>query len=166
MNMLHKFGHKVLTFGRKTVLHPFGAMILLLIALTSALIHFHPDTHFVHFDASILAFIAVTFLLALLFMMSRTKWRGWTLLSAGLVTTFMADASLYGLSALTSFGYEPLFREDIVSFIRAAFIVGGLWILMGLVQEWWLEQPPEQRTIRYIITHPLNIFRVRKDRST
>lgn len=120
--------------------HPLALLILLGTLFVSIVVFTHSNSYVATFDEYILAFIATVFFLAAAFMIHGTKWYRWTYLSSGLLATFLADMMLYGAAAYTAF-HQPFMWYDVyLLFVRALFVVGGTWVLIGMFMDWYEER--------------------------
>jgi len=121
-------------------------MTLMLLAAAGMIIALAYTHTLGSYDAIILTFISVVYCLGALFMIGQTRWRDWTILGSGLVATFTADALVYGLFASNLYreGNDriPFYQEGLV-IARSLFVVGGTWVIIGMLVETWLLFPPE-----------------------
>jgi hypothetical protein len=130
--------------------HPLALMFVTILTLMAMLIAFHQTTNNT-FDAYILIAVSIVFGLSALFMLLHTQWQKWTVLGSGLVATFLGDAFLYGILGTDDFfNISSALRGFILLNVRTLFVVGGTWILVGLLQEAWIDMNPYHKA--YILS--------------
>lgn len=139
------------TFLEHNILkHPLSLLFVFVTTLFAILYGLHlADTG--DYDWYILVFISSVYTSSVLFMLIQTPWAKWTILGSGMVATFSADAILYGLFAANQIlGHRITGYEFGLGLVRALFIMGGIWLVIGMVQDAWLDQSERsyQRWIR------------------
>jgi hypothetical protein len=84
-------------------------------------------------DGGILLGMGLAFVVALAFLVGYT--RVWTLRGLGQVATYLGDATLYLILGAANLGWRGPLRDWEANTIRAAFVVGGAFLVCGL--GWW-----------------------------
>jgi hypothetical protein len=93
----------------------------------------HPRT----FDAVLLSFISIVSGIVVLVMAIKTKWHSWSILASGLIGTFLAISVLFAQAVVSYRIGEYGVRPHILVFARSLLLVGGVWVIVGFLQEWW-----------------------------
>lgn len=136
--------------------HSLGLMAFIAMLLFTVLIVTHVGETL---DLPLLIFITFVFSVSSLFMIVRTKWTNWTILSAGLLGTFLADALVYGNVALARHIGPYDFYITGITIARSFFVVAGFWVLVGITQEWLYEQCVCRSLIISFLRHPIRTIR-------
>lgn len=91
------------------------------------------------FDPALLTITSLGYLAGAISITARTKIRMWSILGSGLLATFLADA-IYWFSILQIKLEHHWFithAGQLVTWVRALFFVGSIFVVFGLGQEWW-----------------------------
>lgn len=115
--------------------HPLIVLVTLVTITLIALLRAGEAQTKHYFDPPMLAVISLAYFSAALMMMSRTGWRLWTVLGAGLLATILGDAVLYAYILAPRIGVELPFREERLALIRALLVIGGPFVIAGLIRE-------------------------------
>jgi hypothetical protein len=137
MKKLKKFERLLTGILVSTVYHPLALMLvavtLSFLLITMSGISSHPRA----FDAVLLSFISIVAAIVVLVMAIKTKWHAWSILSSGLIGTFLAISVLFAQAVLSYKIGDFKARPHVLVFVRSLLIVGGLWVIVGFLQEWW-----------------------------
>ncbi len=127
--------------------HPLVWLVILTAVAIIILKHITPDQNSRLFIPAVMTTISCMYALAALSMVVRTRLWCWSILSAGLLGTFVADA-VWWMSLYQNGRGQPWFvehKDNLLIFVEALFAVGSVFVVVGLVQEWWRERC-ERRT--------------------
>lgn len=130
-----RYLHTAHRWASRLLVHP---LFLLLIFTISLFLFLQVSDVEGTYDSKILLFIGAVYLISSIFMVIQTRWDRWTVLSAGMFATFLGNALLYLATAVASLGHERWFMSGLLIAIRSLFVVGGVWVLSGIAQEWWI----------------------------
>lgn len=119
----------------RSIVHPLLVLVILVATVIGLLQVIDEAWATRYFDPPMLTVIVVAYLTAALVMLTSTGLRGWTVLSAGLLATMLGDAMLYAYILMPQVGIAVPFEEVWVAMIRALLVVGGPFVLAGLVRE-------------------------------
>lgn len=91
------------------------------------------------FDLLALIVISITYTLAVVSMVVRTGWSRWSTLGAGLLATMAGDALFYTyiLTGTHPLPFRVLHHEETVVLVRDLFLIGGVFVSIGLAKEVW-----------------------------
>lgn len=120
---------------KRPSVHPIIVLVTLIAITLVTLLSFGEAQTKRYFDPPMLAVISLAYASAALMMMSRTGWRLWTVLGSGLLATMLGDAILYAYILAPRIGFEFPFREERLALIRALLVIGGPFVLAGLIRE-------------------------------
>lgn len=120
---------------KRSLFHPLVILLVLIASVLIALLIPDEEQTKRYVDSPMLTIISLAYLSAAIVMVSRTGWRLWTVLGAGLLATMLGDALLYAYILIPRLGIEVPFRPVWLEMIRACLVVGGPFVLAGLIRE-------------------------------
>lgn len=138
--------------------HPIVVIVVLIAATILTLSRFTELQTKGSFDPLMLLLMVTSYAAAFVSVAVRTPWRSWTILGAGLAATFLADALIWAYVFMTrvdadgewGWTHGPEWLNTVhVAFlphaasalilIRALFVVGGVFVLIGLIRDGLVE---------------------------
>ncbi len=100
------------------------------------------------FDPSTLVLISVAYTVNAVIMAVRTGSGPWSILGAGLLATFCGDALFYFYIFAGTERIQIPHREAGLDLVRALFVIGGIFTLLGHLREWWRDDGSAARALK------------------